>query len=399
MTTFLVLASYEKGFDFIRECHDQGVRVVFLTLEKLRDRPWPHEAIAETFYAPDFDTERHVLNTVAYLARERKFDRIIPLDEFDAEVAAALREHLRIPGMGETTVRYFRDKLAMRFQAREAGVRVPDFVPVTNYDDIRAFFERQAPPYILKPRGEASALGIRKIHDQEQLWRALDELGDEQSFFLLEQFVAGDVFHVDSVVANKKLQFAEVSGYLSPPLDVMHGGGLFASRTLDRDSAEAKTLNDLTQQLVEGLGIVRGAMHTEFIRSAADGEFYFLETAARVGGANLSDMVEAASGVNLWREWAKIEIADARGERYRKPKPRTDHAGILVTLARQTHPDLSGYDDPEIVWRMPKKQHAGLIVRADTPQRVRALLDGYMPRFYHDFHAAATPPDSARDVE
>ncbi|MEO0743596.1 MAG: ATPase, partial [Bacteroidota bacterium] len=67
--------------------------------------------------------------------------------------------------------------------------------------------------------------------------------------------------------------------------------------------------------------------------------------------------------------------------------------------ARQTHPDLSGYDDPEIVWRMPKKQHAGLIVRADTPQRVRALLDGYMPRFYHDFHAAATPPDSARDVE
>ncbi|MEM8557725.1 MAG: ATP-grasp domain-containing protein [Bacteroidota bacterium] len=399
MTTLLCLASYEKGFDFMREAHAQGAHVVLLTVEKLRDRAWPHDAIAETFYLPDFDTERHVLNTVAYLARGRRFDRIVPLDEFDAEVAASLREHLRIPGMGETRVRYFRDKLAMRFQAQEAGVRVPDFVPVTNYDDIRAFFERQAPPYILKPRGEASALGIRKIHDQEQLWRTLDELGDEQSFFLLEQFVPGDVYHVDSVVDNGKIQFAEASRYLSPPLDVMHGGGLFASQTLDRKGSEAKTVKKLTAELVKGLGLVRGAMHTEFIRAHADGEFYFLETAARVGGANLSDMVEAASGVNLWREWAKITVADARGETYTKPKPRRDHSGILVTLARQEHPDLSAYDDPEIVWRMPKKQHAGLIVRAGTPERVRELLDGYMPRFHHDFHAAAAPPESARDVE
>ncbi|MGQ9905113.1 MAG: FAD-dependent oxidoreductase [Anaerolineae bacterium] len=31
-----------------------------------------------------------------------------------------------------------------------------------------------------------------------------------------------------------------------------------------------------------------------------------------------------------------------------------DHTGILVCLARQEHPDLSAYADPEVVWRLRK---------------------------------------------
>ena len=55
------------------------------------------------------------------------------------ENVSALREHLRIPGMGLTTVRYFRDKLSMRARAKEAGIAVPEFVPVLNYDDLREY--------------------------------------------------------------------------------------------------------------------------------------------------------------------------------------------------------------------------------------------------------------------
>ena len=81
--------------------------------------------------------------------------------------------------------------------------------------------------------------------------------------------------------------------------------------------------------------------HTEFIRGQ-DGEVYFLETSARVGGAYIVDVVEAATGVNLWREWAKIEIAGEHG-RYEPPSSRAGHAGIVLSLARQQEPDLSAY--------------------------------------------------------
>jgi len=36
--------------------------------------------------------------------------RVVTLEDFDVEKVAALREHLRIPEMGDTTTRYFRDK-------------------------------------------------------------------------------------------------------------------------------------------------------------------------------------------------------------------------------------------------------------------------------------------------
>lgn len=396
--TVLCLASYEKGTAFLQECKQQGARVLFITPEKLREAAWPWDAIDEVYYVPDFKNRQDIIHSVSYLARSEAIDRIVPLDEFDLEMAAALREHLRIPGMGQTTVRHFRDKLAMRMKAREAGIRVPDFVPIINYDAIRAFMDRCAPPWILKPRGEASAIGIQKIHEPEQLWRRLDELGDRQSYFLLEDFVPGDVYHVDSLVSEQTVVFAEAHRYVSPPFEVMHGGGVFASRTLDRDSDEATSCRALNRQLVEDLGMVRGAVHTEFIRSQGDGQFYFLETAARVGGANIAEMVEAATGINLWREWAKIEIADARGEAYEPPRHRRDHAGILISLARQEWPDLSAYQDEEIVWRMQKKHHAGLIVRAPGYERVETLLQQYMARFREDFHTSVPAPDTTGEV-
>lgn len=394
-TTVLCIASYEKGAAFMRACKEAGARVLFLTGEKLREADWPWESIDEVFTMPDLYSREDVIHGVSYLARSEKIDRIVPLDEFDLEMASTLREHLRVPGMGETTVRYFRDKLAMRFKAREAGVPVPDFVPVLNYDDLRAFMADVPAPWILKPRSEASAIGIQKVHESEQLWRTLDDLGDKQSSFLLEQFVPGDVYHVDALVSDREVRFAEAHRYASTPFEVMHSGGVFASRTLDRGSDEAPAVTEMNRQLVEALGLVRGAVHTEFIRGREDGRFYFLETAARVGGANIVEMVEASTGVNLWAEWARLEVADARGEAYAPPEHRQDYAGVLISLARQEWPDLSAYADPEIVWRMDKRHHAGLIVRADSPDRVDHLLGEYTRRFYDDFYTSLPAPDEA----
>lgn len=64
------------------------------------------------------------------------------------ETAATLREHLRVPGMGLTTMRYFRDKLAMRMKALDGGIRVPDFVPVVNYSNVRYYLDHVPAPWV-----------------------------------------------------------------------------------------------------------------------------------------------------------------------------------------------------------------------------------------------------------
>lgn len=395
--TILALASYFKGQEFLRECKRLGARVILLTREKLADAAWPMDSIDERFLMPDLRLRDDVMHAVSYLARTEVIDRIVPLDEFDLEMASALREHLRVPGMGETTVRHFRDKLAMRIQAREKGVVVPDFVAILNRERIREFLDRVPPPWLLKPRLSASAIGIKKVREPNEVWRLIDELGDKQSYHLLEQFIEGDVFHVDAVAWERDVVFAEAHGYMRSPFEVYHGGGLFCTRTLDRDSTDARTLRDVNRAVVQALGMVRGVLHTEFIRGRADGRFHFLETAARVGGANIAETIEAATGVNLWREWARVEIADASKTNYKVEPSREDFAGVIVSLARQEWPDTSAYTDPEIVWRLKKRHHVGLIVASPNRERVEGLLDSYVRRFGDEFHAALPAADEALD--
>jgi biotin carboxylase len=314
------------------------------------------------------------------------------------ETVAHLREHFRLPGMGDSLARNFRDKLAMRTTARNAGLLVPEFTGVFNYDDLREFMARVPPPWLLKPRSEASSMGIKKIEHADEVWPVLESLGDHQSFFLMEQFVPGDVYHVDGLVDDGEVLFSMAHKYGKPPLAVYAGGGVFMTRSLDRESEESKTLVALNKQVLKAMGLVRGATHSEYIKSHSDGQLYFLENAARVGGANIAECVEYASGVNLWREWAKIEIANLRGEKYQLPQTHPGYAGIINCLAHQEWPDLSGYNDPEVVWRLNKKHHAGLIVSSPDAARVESLLNSYAERFAHDFLAVMPPKQSFSEM-
>jgi biotin carboxylase len=390
--TILCLASYFKGTTFLTAAKSHGARVLLLTREKIKDEAWPMEDIDERFLMPDLSTRPDIIYAVSYLNRANDIVQIVPLDDYDVETAAALREHLRLPGLGETVVRYFRDKLAMRQQACANDIRVPEFTPVFNYDRLRSFMERVPPPWVLKPRSEAGAMGIKKVYSAEEVWRWLDQLGDQQSFFHLEQFVPGEVYHVDSIIWDGQIQFALPHKYTQPPMNVAHEGGVFVTRTLTRDSDESRQLLALNQKLLHAFQIPRGVTHTEFIQSE-DGQVYFLETAARVGGANIEQLVEAASGINLWAEWARLEIAYARGEAYLAPQDSGHYAGVLICLARQEHPDLSSYQDPEIIYRVEKKQHAGLIVSSTKSERIESLIASYSQRFAADFLAIAPPLD------
>jgi biotin carboxylase len=390
--TILCVTSYEKGQEFIRTCKAMGCRVLLLTVEKFKDGDWPRECLDGIFTMPEDLPLQGLIYSVSYIARSQRIDRIVALDEFDMENVSALREHLRIPGMGLTTVRYFRDKLSMRARAKEAGIAVPEFVPVLNYDDLREYMAQVPAPWLLKPRSQASGIGMKKIHATDELWPWLDELGDQQSFYLLEHFVPGTVYHVDSVASEREVVFAEAHKYGTPPLTTSHQGGVFTTSTLPPDAPEYAELLALNQKVLAELGFVRGVTHAEFLKADSDGKFYFIEVAARVGGAYISDVIEAATGINLWREWARLEVGAGK-EPYQLPPHRREYAAVILSLARQEHPDTSAYNDPEIVRHISKYHHAGLILRTASSARLPELITSYAERFQQDFLATQPVPD------
>ncbi|MDC8104237.1 ATP-grasp domain-containing protein [Chryseobacterium sp. PTM-20240506] len=377
--TIVCISCYYKGYDFMDEMKMLGNKIILITSENIREKNWPWHAIDEVFYMPELKPSvwnlEHLIQGFSHLMQTRKIDAVVALDDYDVEKAALIRETFRIPGMGQTTHRYFRDKLAMRQKAKDSGINVPEFTAVFNNDEVNTFIENVPAPWVLKPRSEASASGIKKITSKEQLWEALNELGEERHLFLLESFKPGDVFHVDSLTFDKEVVFTSASQYLAPPMQVSHEGGVFRTKTLSRQSDEFKALEEINAKLLSNFGLLNGATHTEFIRSKEDGTWYFLETSSRVGGAHIPDLVEASSDINIWREWAKIEDALLRSKKYEVAKPVEYHSGLIIALIKDQKPDYGPFECEEIVKYLPIDYHVGIVYKSGNADIIQERLD------------------------
>ena len=386
--TFVCISNYFKGSDFLIHLKKLGNKVFLITSEKLREKPWPFDHIDEVFYMAGQDVDwnlEHLLLGVGNLMKNNTIDAIIALDDFDVEKATYLRENLRIDGMGQTTGRYFRDKLAMRMRAKSCGISNPNFCSLFNDHDINDFADTIAAPWVLKPRSEASAAGIIKVFDKESLWNHINELGNNRFKYLLEQFRPGDVYHCDSLILDGKIIFSITSKYLSTPMEISQGGGIFRSANIEYDCEDDKEIKRVNEQIIKGFGLKHGAAHSEYIKCTDNGKVYFLETSSRVGGAHLAEMVAAASDINLWSEWAAIENSLAKNEKYKLPKVKKGYAGIVLTLSKFQYPDLSSFSDSEVCFQVPLDYHAGLIVKSNKKEKVLELLNNYAERLTNDF--------------
>lgn len=386
----VIIASDFKGAEFIEECHNGGWQVTLVTKKKLLDRAWPWTAISD---AKTVDDDAGVLDYVraaTNVAGSRPIDKLVGLDEFDVITAAMAREHLNLPGMSRSFALRFRDKLTMRNIAQKAGIPCPEFVGAFNAERINEFLTTVPAPWIIKPRHEVSAFGIRKCETADDAWNVLTDLDkrnnwrDHPSQFLIERFIEGKVFHVDSVVENGKVVACGVSQYGTTPFKVSHHGGVFTSSIVPYKSKVRKQLEVMNRALLMAFEYDRGVAHAEFLQSDATGEFYLLEVACRVGGAYIANVLEYACNFNLWREWAKLEIA-TEDNPYKLPKLRKEFAGITLALANTETPDTSHYTDEEIVYAVNKPRHVGFIFQSKTQERIDELMQTYIERITNDF--------------
>lgn len=386
----VIIASEFKGNEFIEEAQKAGWNVTLVTREDLHDKDWNWTSLNGIIYVGKDAREDEYLQAVVKLAAKRPIQHVVGMDEFDVLPAAHAREYLQIfKGLSRSHALRFRDKLTMRNIALSNGINCPEFIGVFNPKVINDYLERVPAPWIVKPRTEVSAFGIRKCENAEQVWNVLTELDsrnnwrDHPSKYLIERFIEGNVYHVDSVIENGRVVAAGVNEYGITPFDVARGG-VFMSSTMDYKSKDRKALERLNRKLLKAFKHERGVAHAEFLKSNEDGKFYLVEVAARVGGAYIANVHEHAGGFNLWREWGKLETATAENP-YKKPKIRKEYAGITLALANQEQPDTMHYTDKEIVYRVNKPKHVGLIFHSKSKERLGELLNGYRERITNDF--------------
>jgi biotin carboxylase len=352
-----------------------GCRVLVLTEDAARKDLFP-ECVSRIVTVHSLQDWNAVASVVSRLYREERLDRVVPMLEAQVELAARIRQLLGIQGQTMEQARLFRDKLAMRLTALGAGIPVPYFAPALDRERVVAMVESVAPPYMLKLRDGLGSQNVTRIDSRAQVLQAIVSKGPRIDDYLVEQYIPGEVYHVDSVVEGGKIQFSLASRYGLPLFDVLQGGN-FVTYTVARGSQLEAKLLKINAQVIKAFGLQRGVTHIEFIRSAETGELYFLEAANRIPSARIPMVINEASGVCLYHELAKLEAHD----KYQAPKPKEGHAGFITTVPKRGPVKLDEFKEKEIVWRSADPYQPGLIVRSDDATRVSKLLQAYDKRF------------------
>ncbi|NEA67400.1 hypothetical protein [Streptomyces sp. SID12488] len=245
---------------------------------------------------------------------------VVGLTEESVLPAARLREHLGLAGMRPDTARLLRDKVGMKEAVRAAGVDTPHFLPVgpdTTAGEAARIAALMPGGVVLKPRSQAAAMGVEVFTDPA---RFVDRVRDGglAAGHQVEEFVSGDLCHVDGLVRGGRVLFIGAATYLAPPYDVVTEGGLPLGSVSVDDPALLAAMEELTTRVLDAVGLADGVFHLElFVRP--DGRLTFLEVAGRPGGGGIADHIHYAYGVDLAEEALRVCL----GEPPRHDGPRT----------------------------------------------------------------------------
>jgi hypothetical protein len=286
--------------------------------------------------------------------------RVVALSEFDLLMGAEVREHLGVPGYTVPEIRRFRDKIEMKQAVRDAGLRVPVHADLDDDDATSRLTRQPGFPVVVKPRGGAASVGCEIVEDAETLARLRDERRGRNHE--CEEYVSGPIYHVDGLVSEGRLLFAKAWRYINTCYDFANGRALGSVMLED---ASAQPIIGFARRVLGALGLRRGAFHLEIIED--DRGLCFLEIGARVGGGEIPFVIRDLFGVDLVREWLRLELGGA------------DEGGAFGPGRSPTQQPLGGF------LMLPEPVGYRLAARNSPGKEIAGLYDSVLPEVGHVF--------------
>lgn len=271
--------------------------------------PDVRDAIDALHVVPDlWDEEATVESTRAWLGSlgVSRLDRIECLWEPGVVLAARMREAFGVAGLRVEQARAFRDKELMKSRLDAAGIRTPHHYRACTAAEVESAIERIGHPVIVKPIDGAGSADTHII-------RSADEVGDVLAAVQhvpevsVEEFIEGDEFTYDAILAGGETLFENVAWYRPKPLVARQNPWISPQAVCLSDIRRPDIARgvDLGRRALEALGLETGMAHMEWFRSSKTGEAIFGEVGARAPGGRLSHGMNYACDGDVFRLWAE----------------------------------------------------------------------------------------------
>ncbi|EKD45032.1 MAG: ATP-dependent carboxylate-amine ligase protein [uncultured bacterium] len=255
------------------------------------------------FYFENYLDSDLIDKEILSLGKNKIIHKIIALSEVDILRAARIREKLGIEGQHIESAMAFRDKYKMKQLAEKAGVLTPKYCKVNNTIDLMQFIDQNKYPVVIKPiagRGSSSTFIVKNATELDKyLAQGIFSKFDCTTYLLVEEFIAGDIYHVDGHILNNELSFISASRYINNCLNFVYGASLGSITLSDSNSLNSRLIKNAKQILFDAFSAPRDTLfHIEFF--VADNlDIYLCEAASRLGGGNINEQLSLAYGYDL----------------------------------------------------------------------------------------------------
>jgi biotin carboxylase len=287
------------------------------------------EALVAHLCVSDLWDEGAVVAAVRNEARKVRIDRVECLWEPAMVLAARIREALGCPGLSVEQTIAFRDKEVMKQVLDAAGIRTPWHKRCRTADEVRAAADGCGFPLIVKPIAGAGSSDTHRVDDPRDLERVIRMVGHVTEVSV-EEFVDGDEFTYDTVCANGRIAYENISFYRPRPILEKKYEWVSPSSICLRniDDPELQGGRRMGHAVLEALGFRSGFSHMEWYRKH-DGEVVFGEIGARPPGGRLVDTMNYASNLDLFAGWAEAVVHGS----FAQPIERRFNAAIVARRA------------------------------------------------------------------
>lgn len=287
--------------EFLRELNED---LILLTANKYQSG-FPKEDYLYIESFEDYDENGYVDLRAMELYEKYPYHTVLSCYEFDVIRAAHLRETFQLPGQNLTSAWMYRDKFLMKDTVRKKGILTPAFRKINTPIDLIDFIQTHQFPVVIKPISSAGSQNTRVLKNRQDLVSFLSS--PLPSDIMVESFIEGEIYHVDGIIVNGKVEFICTSKYLDALLNYKsesYTGGHLIHPT----HPLSKRMVKLTKQVVQALDTPSNTtFHAEWFHTPND-EIVFCEIASRVGGGRINETIKYTFGVDLFQAHFQTQL-------------------------------------------------------------------------------------------
>ncbi|MFP7279278.1 ATP-grasp domain-containing protein [Exiguobacterium indicum] len=308
---FLVDKRINSKINFLKHLKNHNMKKILIIEEGYEEVGGVPEGFFDEMYTvADIANYKQIEPIVSTLIKVHDISAIIATTENIIAVAGQLRSRFGIKGMQRNQAEAVRNKWIMKEMARQHGIQSPVTKIASSVREFEECIHEIGFPLIIKPIAGWATIKTYKISDMNQFNEFVKDWTSNPQSMLVEEFISGREFHVDSIVSKSNVEFTSVSEYLFNCLDVIENNKPLGSIAYSNHNQQeiVEKLEAFNQSIIQALGITNAVCHAEmFVMD--NGEIYFGEIAARIGGiAVIPPIVLNTHGVDLFKAAIDVEL-------------------------------------------------------------------------------------------